>query len=408
MCIDSNPDRPIITGRLYNADCRPPRFDNGAKLPEQQNLSGVKSKEVNGGGYNQLRLDDTPGQISTQLASSHGHTQLNLGALTHPRHHNNPVERGSGFELTTDHSGAIRSAKGLLITAWERLNACGAQLGCDEHLALMQSCLDLFKTLGQCAATNQGDAPDTAGQTDLSQQVSAIAQGTASPIAISSPDGLSFATSKSIASFSAANTDVVAHDYLQHVAGKKYSLTAGTGISLFAAKNGIRQIAHYGKFVMQSQHDDMLFNAGKNITMTADGVLRVMAERIEMIGKDGSFVAIGGGITLGTSGDINCKSTMVHLNSAATMHVEMPYFDGEDKAPARWIALHYVDPDTSQGVPGVPYEIHFDSAPTITGTLDENGKARHDNVTDKPVKQVIYKPRKPGDDDPAPSMDNLI
>jgi hypothetical protein len=32
-----------------------------------------------------LRLDDTPGQISAQLAGEHGHSQLNLGHLTHPR-----------------------------------------------------------------------------------------------------------------------------------------------------------------------------------------------------------------------------------------------------------------------------------------------------------------------------------
>ena len=407
--IDSNPDRPLITGSLYNAVHLPPRFNHGGKLPDQQNLSGIKSKEVNGGGYNQLRLDDTPGQVSTQLASSHGHTQLNMGSLVHPRYLSENNARGEGFELATDHSGAIRSAKGLLLTAFERLNACAEQLSCDEHLALMQACLDTFKTLGKYAAENQGAALDDGPQADLANQIKAFASGASSPIAITSPDGLSFATNKSIVSYSAVNTDVVAHHHLQHVAGKKLALNAGDGISLFSRQNGIRQIAHYGKFILQSQHDDVAINAAKNLTLTADGVLKIMANEIHLIAKDGSFTKWGGGgITLGTNGNVDCKSSMLVTQPPATMHTEMPHFDGEGKAAPRWIALHYVDPETTEGMAGVPYEIHFDGAPTLTGTLDDSGKARHDNVSDKPVTQVVYKPRPAGNDDDAAPLHSVI
>uniref|UniRef100_UPI00197D5EE1 type VI secretion system Vgr family protein n=1 Tax=Vogesella mureinivorans TaxID=657276 RepID=UPI00197D5EE1 len=52
-----------------------------------------------GSGYNQLRFDDTTGQISSQLHSSHGTSQLNLGKLSHPKNKAESDDRGEGFEL---------------------------------------------------------------------------------------------------------------------------------------------------------------------------------------------------------------------------------------------------------------------------------------------------------------------
>ncbi|MFW1950317.1 type VI secretion system Vgr family protein, partial [Acinetobacter bereziniae] len=66
----------------------------------------IKSKEYQGSGYNQLRFDDTTNQISSQLHSSHGATQLNLGNLSHPKETDSSEGRGEGFELRTDQWGA--------------------------------------------------------------------------------------------------------------------------------------------------------------------------------------------------------------------------------------------------------------------------------------------------------------
>ena len=82
---DGNIDRPFVVGRIHEAQRHPTKFDNKGKLPDTKKLSGIRSKEVDGEGFNQLRFDDTTGQISTQLHSSHGATQLNLGNLSHPK-----------------------------------------------------------------------------------------------------------------------------------------------------------------------------------------------------------------------------------------------------------------------------------------------------------------------------------
>ncbi len=172
-----DPDKPLIMGRVHGGKTPPPSFSHVSRLPGDRYLSGIKSKEIGAARYNQLRMDDTPGQISAQLESEHGHSQLNVGYLTHPRCDGKAIARGEGFELATNDSGAIRTAKSLLLTAWKRLDACGNQLSGEEHVALMQDCLDLFKSLGQYAAQHQAMPSDPEPQQALQCDVAQAAGG---------------------------------------------------------------------------------------------------------------------------------------------------------------------------------------------------------------------------------------
>jgi type VI secretion system secreted protein VgrG len=57
--LDGDPDRPLITGRVYNGDNFPP-YD----LPDNQTQSGIKSRSSKGGGprnFNELRFEDKLG-----------------------------------------------------------------------------------------------------------------------------------------------------------------------------------------------------------------------------------------------------------------------------------------------------------------------------------------------------------
>jgi type VI secretion system secreted protein VgrG len=55
--LEGNPDEPIVTGRLYNADQMPPFGLPGAGM-----ISGMKSNSTpGGGGYNEMSMDDTKG-----------------------------------------------------------------------------------------------------------------------------------------------------------------------------------------------------------------------------------------------------------------------------------------------------------------------------------------------------------
>ncbi|MGH8596418.1 MAG: type VI secretion system Vgr family protein, partial [Gammaproteobacteria bacterium] len=54
--LEGDPDRPIITGRVYNGEQKPPFADG------QGVVSGTKSQTHKGGGYNEFTMDDTAGK----------------------------------------------------------------------------------------------------------------------------------------------------------------------------------------------------------------------------------------------------------------------------------------------------------------------------------------------------------
>jgi type VI secretion system secreted protein VgrG len=115
--LGGDPDKPIVLAQLFNGRAAPPALSAQGGLPGNRYLSGTRSKEVGGVRGNQLRFDDTRGQIGAQLASDHAASELNLGWLTHPRADGSGAARGEGAELRSDAAVAVRGAHGVLISA---------------------------------------------------------------------------------------------------------------------------------------------------------------------------------------------------------------------------------------------------------------------------------------------------
>ncbi|MGB5986491.1 MAG: type VI secretion system tip protein TssI/VgrG [Desulfobacterales bacterium] len=65
--MEGDPDRPLITGRVYNAELMPP-----FGLPGQKVVSGMKSNSTpGGGGYNEFTLNDTKGTEGIIIHGQH-------------------------------------------------------------------------------------------------------------------------------------------------------------------------------------------------------------------------------------------------------------------------------------------------------------------------------------------------
>ena len=151
-------DRPFVVGRIHEAERHQTMFDIKGQLPNTKKLSGIRSQEVAGAGFNQLRFDDTTGQISTQLQSSHAATQLNLGNLSHPKETDKSDGRGEGFELRTDAWGAMRAGKGLLISTYAQDKAVADHLAAAEAQSLLNQGHESMNMLSGLAVKQQADA----------------------------------------------------------------------------------------------------------------------------------------------------------------------------------------------------------------------------------------------------------
>ncbi len=390
--LGGDPDKPLIIGRVHGSTTTPPSFSNASHLPGDRYLSGIRSKEGKSERYNQLRMDDTPGQISAQLESAHGHAQLNLGFLTHPRFNGEAKARGEGFELTTNDSGAIRTAKSLLITAWKRLDASGDQLSSEEHLALMQDCLDLFKSLGQYAAEHQALSLDAAGQAQLQEQIGAAASDGQPTLSMTAPAGIALTTPKTLVSYAGVNIDTVAQQHLQLTSGQRFNLNAGKGISLFSHMDGIAQIAHHGKFLMQSQHDAMQIDSATDLKVTAGRRVIVMAEEeLTLIVGGGAYLKLkGGDVELGGPGPLTVKTDGHHWNGPASANTEMPKFAAGDFSRIPRL----LRPTDGKPVEGMKLHVERDGDSPLSG--QSNGDGEGEKITSDQLQQLkafFYRPR---------------
>ena len=151
-----------IAGQGNTAGGNSPLWHGGAAaVASHRNsaaLSGIRSKEFGGNGYNQLRFDDTDNQGSIQLKSSHAASELNLGHLIHMADNYRGSLRGLGAELRTDDYGAIRAGAGLLVSSYKITHGAAAREGMADNSAgttLLKQAVMLGENFNAAATTHK-------------------------------------------------------------------------------------------------------------------------------------------------------------------------------------------------------------------------------------------------------------
>ncbi|RFP09092.1 type VI secretion system tip protein VgrG [Duganella sp. BJB488] len=309
--LGGDPDKPVIVGQLYNQQAQPAALSNAGDLPGNRYLSGIKSREIKGTRGNQLRLDDTNGQISAQLSSDHGESQLNLGFLTKTRTQGYGDERGQGAELRSAQKVAIRGAEGVLIAAAAGNGAEGPLLERNELLRV----LEMSKTLvGQLSKLAEQHAKDKAVGPALGQLIESLEKfdvKSAAMVALSGPAGLVFGSSENVALGAATDIDIMSAEATRFTAGGVATLRAASGISLFSNDEGIKATAAAGKINMQAQDD--------GIEILAQRVLDIISNTdwINIKAKKGIRINGGGSeLELTSSGIIGFTGGNHHINAA--------------------------------------------------------------------------------------------
>jgi type VI secretion system secreted protein VgrG len=386
--LNNHPDKPIITGSVYNGQNNPAAFHHSGRVGRHTVLSGIRSKEQGAGRHNHVQLDDTPEQISAQLHSDHAHSQLTQGYLTAQRGQALSQARGEGFELCTDAAGAIRTAKGLLISAFEQIQAQGVQLSRGEALSMMQEALNALTQQGQMAQQHQGLPMDPSGHQDLQTKLhdwehgsntAPKATGGGAPIiAMTAPAGLIQNTPANIATQAGKNIDSVALQHHQFTSGKNTVINAGQGIGLYAHSQDLKTIAHRSQWIAQAQQHDAIVQAGKNIKLSA-------GEEILLVAGDGTFMKLGGGQLLwGTSGPaIGHAAGHKFLGPMSAEVVHQTVEDAMEGLLKFDEQFHLVYPSTDIPLRLQPYRIRTEDGQVFEGVTDEEGYTERIYLTSK-------------------------
>ena len=384
--IEDDIDRPMVVGAVHNGAHLPPRFSGAGSLPANHALSGIQTRELGGGrGWGELLFDDTRGQLRTKLSSEHAATQLNQGWLATPRTEGRAQPRGEGFELRTDAAGAIRGAHGLLISAFERLQATGGQLGREETAGLMEECLRLFRQLGEYAARHAGGSTEAGPHTRLQQAFTqwehgsntaprAAPAGGAPIVAVTAPEGVHLSSPQSVVTHAGRTVDTVALQHLQFASGEHTTLNAGQGLSLFGQSGGIKAIAHQGPMLIQSQHDHTTINAARDLKLTASGgkLQGMAADEILLAVSGGAYLKLAGGnVEIGCPGTVTVKAAGHDWRGPASGSADLPRFDRDGLG--RTVRL--VRATDGAPVAGQPFEIVKGDGSVVSGSTDADGRA---------------------------------
>ena len=333
--MEGDPDRPVITGRVYNASKMPPWT-----LPEQKPLSGIQSREFKANRKNQLILDDSEGAIQAQLSSDHGLSQLNLGYLTRINHVEGRKDfRGEGFELRTDDWGAIRAAKGLFITTDTRKKAQNHQKDMSEAVEKLEHASEQHETTSSLARDhNAQEASDASALAKSLHDMTSETKGSGEPHAelakphmlFSSPVGMAITTPNSVHIHTGENTAVSVGRHFSASTGKSYLVSALDKVSMFAHKLGMRIFAARGKVEIQAQSDELEIIAEKVIQIiSAKEKVNITAAKEILLTAGGSYICINGsGIEEGTPGKWQVHASDRSMSGPKSKNVKMPVLPG--------------------------------------------------------------------------------
>lgn len=329
---DGNIDRPFVTGRIHEAQRSPTKFDIKGQLPDTKKLSGIRSKEVDGSGYNQLRFDDTTGQISAQLHSSHGATQLNLGNLSHPKESATSEGRGEGFELRTDRAGAIRS-KGLYISTFVQSNATDIHLEAKEAVQNFTESLESMKALSEYAVKQKAEAADMLENIDqyiktIESQWSDLKATKEALMLLASPDSISLVSGKNIHINALDSVTVGSGQSINVSTDEHLILNAKKKASLFAGEEDLKIYAAKGKFDLQSQDNVLDVSARLDVKITSsEGKVEIHSPtEIVFKAKDSALKINGDGVTIITPNKFTAKAGQHLFTAGASETPTLPIF----------------------------------------------------------------------------------
>lgn len=339
-------------------------------------LSGFKSKEFGGSGYNQLVMDDSNQQQRLQLRSTQHMSELNLGHLIHQADNYRGSFRGTGGELRTDAWGALRAGCGLIMSTWPNASPGSPAGDMAPAMALVKQADTLAQTLSTAAGTHQtvklasAIGSSAAGKSTIDDQAAplkalhivtsgmvdaadeaqaftdagekniatgnnrlphltdpAIVMAARGDFATIAGQNLQFANGECTTLMSGEDSNFAIAGQTRIHTGQAIGLVAGAiepgdgncGITIIAGKDDIDLQAQSDEMKFQAKQDMKLVSASAHIDFAA-------AKKIHLAVEGGASITIDGGITVQCPGTITVQASKKKFSGPVSQNYALPQF----------------------------------------------------------------------------------
>jgi type VI secretion system secreted protein VgrG len=276
--LEGDPDRPIITGRVYNGDSKVPY-----PLPANKTQSGIKSRSSKGGGaanFNEIRFEDKKGeeQIYIHAEKNQDIVVENDETLTVGHDRKKQIGNDETTHVKHDRTETVDNDEKITIG-----NNRTEQVGADESI-----------TIG-------GNRTERVGKDESITIEGSRTESVANNESVSIGANQSLVVGGDRAAEVGGNEDIVVDESQSIAVGKDLTLTVGKGLTWSIGEDGSM---NFGKKLFLSAKDSIALSCG--------------SATIELK-KDGTITLKGKDISVNGSGKINVKAATDVVVKAITV-----------------------------------------------------------------------------------------
>ncbi|WP_241239190.1 type VI secretion system Vgr family protein [Burkholderia stagnalis] len=379
-----DPDLPVITGSPVN-EFRQPTLE----LPANQAVAVLRGREFQGTASGHVAIDDTQGQIQTQIASDAGSSVLALGNIRRIVKKTGRADaRGKGFDLRTDYWGVVRALMGLFISTDGQPNGAGQTKEAKAAVGRLTRARELQESLSGLAQQHEAQQRD-ADQSEVAKAIKArndaIRGDTPAgendfpelkepDLVLASAAGVSVAAERSAHVASNEDIAVTSGRHVGIAVGHSLFASVSNAFSLFVHKAGMKLIAAAGKVRIEAQTDgiDMKAKQSVKIESTTDSIHLYAAKEILLHAGSTQMRISDKGYTVHTAGEHTVHAASHQTVEPQAKSVKMPLTDIKDAK----VAEHFVLPDGGSGIAMAEqrYRITLDDGQVIEGISNEHGE----------------------------------
>ena len=271
-----DPDRPFIAHALHtNLE------------PDHVTIHNHKRNVLRTPTNNKIRLDDTRGQEHIKVSTEYsGKSQLNLGHLVDAKKH----KRGEGFELRTDGWGAIRSGKGIFISADEQPRAGGQVLAMQAAESLLKGAVNQMEEWAETAQSHHNLAPEHKSLRRLREDATQLK---APALLLSAPNGIGAVSPQTILLASAQALYLQSSGEVSLASEDRLHANSRHAMSLLAQEEGMRLVSGKGPLNLESHADTLSLIAQKDVTVqSTQGHLQITAKQGITLASGGAYIRL--------------------------------------------------------------------------------------------------------------------